>query len=294
MNLWGAVGYGAGEVTIKPDGGSTLTAKISWEMAAAGLRGSLLVPSAEGGGPSLALVSDALYVRTRSHKTGRFGASESDVTRLRFGLEGSWTASLRRSGSRDAGAASMTSKLELGMRHDGGHAESSFGTEVGGEITLVDPALGLKIDISGRTLLAHEADEVKDRGISALLAFDPDPGSQRGLSFSLRQNWGGRASGGLKALFAPGLPAADRIDGEATSHWAAEAAYGLPVFGGHFIGSPHVGYRFSGATRVYGFGWRLTPTTNSPNLLFGIKATQRKSDGAKADHHAGIEMTAHW
>ena len=56
LKLWGALGYGTGEVTLKPDlGGRSLTADISWTMAAAGLRGDLLPPPKEGSGPALAV-----------------------------------------------------------------------------------------------------------------------------------------------------------------------------------------------------------------------------------------------
>ena len=70
LKLWGAAGYGTGEVTLKPDlGGRALTADISWTMAAAGVRGDVIAPPAEGSGPALAVTSDALWARTSSDKT---------------------------------------------------------------------------------------------------------------------------------------------------------------------------------------------------------------------------------
>ena len=59
-------------------------------MAAAGLRGDVIAPPAEGSGPALAVPSDALWALTSSDKTHELTASDSDVTRLRLGLEGSW------------------------------------------------------------------------------------------------------------------------------------------------------------------------------------------------------------
>ena len=290
LKLWGALGYGTGEVTLTPDGGEAMSADTDWTMASVGLRGDLLtLPSASSGsgaGPALAIVSDALWARTGSESTSELAASDSDVTRLRLGLEGSWRVGLD-------GDASLTPKLELGMRHDGGDAETGFGVELGGGLAWADPALGLSLDIAGRTLLAHEDGDLEDRGVSASLGFDPDPGSERGPSLSLRQDFGGQASGGLDALFATD-PLEDRTGGEAASRWTAEAAYGFPAFGGRFTASPHVGLGLSATARDLRLGWRWTPAANAPHLSFGIRATRSESDGTAPEHRAGFELRAQW
>ena len=288
LKLWGAAGYGTGEVTLKTELGGRYSADTSWSMAAAGLRGDLLEAPAEGSGPALAVTSDALWARTSSEKTARLAASDSDVTRLRVGLEGSYHVALEDGGS-------LVPKLEVGARHDGGDAETGFGVELGGGVKWTDPGLGLSLDLSGRTLLAHGNDDLKDRGFSAALAYDPAPATQRGASLSLRQDFGGRATGGLDALFAPD-PLDDRTGGgEATSRWAVEAAYGLPAFGGRWTGSPHAGFGLSTGARDYSVGWRLTPeAANAPDLSFGVRATRRESDVQAAEHTFGVELTARW
>ena len=286
LKLWGAAGYGTGEVTLNTMEES-YKADTSWTMAAAGVRGDLLEAPAEGSGAALALTSDALWARTSSDKTGELNATDSDVTRLRLGLEGSYRMAL-------ADGGSLTPKLEIGARHDGGDAETGFGVEVGGGIAWVDPTLGLSLDVSGRTLLAHENDDLKDRGFSASLGFDPAPATQRGPSLSLRQDFGGQAQGGLDALFVND-PLEDRAGSEAASRWAMEAAYGLPVFGDRFTGSPHVGFGLSTGARDYSLGWRLTPeAATAPDLSFGVRATRRESDTAEAEHTVGFELTARW
>ena len=288
LKLWGAAGYGAGEVTLKTELGGNYSADTSWSMAAAGLRGDLLAPPAEGSGPALAVTSDALWARTSSEKTARLAASDSDVTRLRVGLEGSYHVALEDGGS-------LVPKLEVGARHDGGDAETGFGVELGGGVKWTDPGLGLSLDLSGRTLIAHGNDDLKDRGFSAALAYDPAPATKRGASLSLRQDFGGRAQGGLDALFAPD-PLDDRTGGgEAASRWAVEAAYGLPAFGGRWTGSPHAGFGLSTGARDYSVGWRLTPeAANAPDLSFGVRATRRESDVQAAEHTFGVELTARW
>ena len=299
--LWGAVGYGAGEVTLETAMGGRYTADTTWRMAAAGVRGALLGASPEGAGPALAVTSDALWTRTSSEETRDLAASASDATRLRLGLEGSWRIALDGAGhsetegaGRRAGGASLVPKLELGARHDGGDAETGFGLELGGGLAWSDPALGLTLDVSGRTLLAHENDALEDRGFSASLGFDPDPATERGPSLSLRQEFGARAGGGLDALFAPD-PLEDRTGGEAASRWSMEAAYGLPAFGGRFTGSPHAGLGLSAATRDYTLGWRWTPeAASTPDLSFGFRATRRESDSAAPEHTVGFEVRATW
>ena len=287
LKLWGAAGHGAGEVTLKTAMGGSYRADTSWTMAAAGMRGDLLAPPAEGSGPALAVTSDALWARTSSEKTAQLAASDSDVTRLRVGLEGSYRVAMENGGS-------LVPKLEIGARHDGGDAETGFGVELGGGVRWTDPGLGLSLDLSGRTLLAHGNDDLKDRGFSAALAYDPAPATQRGASLNLRQDFGGRAQGGLDALFQPD-PLDDRAGSEATSRWAVEAAYGLPAFGGRWTGSPHAGFGLATGARDYSLGWRLTPeAANAPDLSFGVKATRRESDTVAAEHTFGIELTARW
>ena len=287
LKLWGAAGYGTGEVTLKTALGGSYDADTSWSMAAAGMRGDLLQAPQEGSGPALAVTSDALWARTSSEKTAQLAASESDVTRLRVGLEGSYHVALEDGGS-------LVPKLEVGARHDGGDAETGFGVEVGGGIEWTDPGMGLILDVSGRTLLAHGDDDLEDWGFSAALAWDPVPATQRGPSFSLRQDFGGRATGGLDALFQPAA-LEDRTGSEATSRWAVEAAYGLPAFGGRWTGSPHVGFGLATGARDYSLGWRLVPeAARAPDFSFGVRATRRESDTAKPEHALGFEARLQW
>ena len=293
LTLWGALGYGEGEVALETAMGGRYSADTTWRMAAAGLRGDLLEAPTEGSGPALALTSDALWARTASEKTRDLAASASDVTRLRLGLEGSWRIALAGGDAGAAPGASLVPKLEVGARHDGGDAETGLGIELGGGIAWVHPALGLTLDVSGRTLIAHEDDDLEDRGFAAVLGFDPRPETERGPSFSLRQDFGRPASGGLDALF-QSAPLDERSGSEATRRWTAEAAYGLPAFGGRYTASPHAGLGLAPGTRDLTLGWRWTPAEGAHPLSFGLKATRRESDGAAPEHGFGFEASARW
>ena len=131
LSVWGALGYGTGTLTVTPkneDGdGPDMKADLSLMMVAAGTRGELVSPGADGG-PGLALESDAMFVRTESDASsgagGNLAAAKADVSRLRLALvDGSWGIAL-------AGGAALTPSLELGLRRDGGDAETGFGVDL--------------------------------------------------------------------------------------------------------------------------------------------------------------------
>ena len=301
VGLWGAFGHGAGTVFLRPhtvatgDAGDSLkshtvttgdilASDISWTMASMGMRGDLL----RGNGPALALTADALWARTESDGTGELAGSDSDVTRLRLGLEGSWKVVL-------SGGGRITPKLELGIRHDGGDAETGSGIELGAGVSWSSPATGIRLDLSGRTLVSHDDDDLEDRGFSADLSFDPDGNTGRGPSFSLRQDVGGQSEGGLEALFRPD-PLGDRAgSGDGKSRWTLEGAWGFPALGGRYTGSPHAGMGISGDTRDWSVGWCLAPESGSAaDLSFGVRATRRESLDTAPEHVFGFEASLRW
>ena len=285
LNLWVAAGRGAGDVRLEPDGGDSLEADLDWTMAAAGLRSDLFTFA---NGPAIALVSDALWARTESDGTAELLASDADINRLRIGIEGS-----RRFES--PGGGHLTPKLEVGARHDGGDAETGLGMELGGGIAWSVPRFGLQLDLEGRSLLTHDDGAMRDRGFSAAVAYDPQPDSGAGLSIQLRQDLGGPARGGLDALFAPD-PLALRGDRQDTTRWTAEMGYGLPVFGGRFLGTPLLGYGVYPGAREIGIGWRLVPeaVTGPLDLDLGIQAARSESFRLSTDHRIGIQARARW
>ncbi len=289
LKLWGALGYGTGEVTLKPDAGTdekkeSYQSDISWNMMAVGGRQELL--SSPQNGPTLDLTGDALWARTESDRTNALAASDSDVTRLRLGLEGSWRIATE-------GDGSITPKLELGVRQDGGDAETGSGMELGAGIAWSDPGAGLSLDLSGRTLITHTEEDLENEGFSVSFHYDPKPASARGLELSLSQEIGGPSTGGLDALFAS-EPLSERPDSDEDSRLKLEAAYGFPVFSGQYIGSPHMGLGFATGARDYSLGWKLTPSKNAPDVSFGLQATRRESDMARPEHTVGFEINARW
>ena len=180
------------------------------------------------------------------------------------------------------------------MRHDGGDAETGFGVELGGGLAWSAPALGLNLDLSGRTLLSHGDDDFRNRGFAAAFAFDPDPASERGPSLSLGQSYGGPARGGLDALFTPG-PLADRAGNERQRRWTAETAWGFPAFGGRFTGSPHAGVGLTRDGSDTTLGFRVVPARDARGLDLSFGVVARRSEGlGAANHSVGVEFGVRW
>ena len=265
LSLWGTAGYGQGDLALMMQGGESHHTAMDLTMAAVGVRGDL-VSRRQAGGLSLAFESDALLVRTTSaavsDPSGLLAAAVADVSRLRLGLESSLELGL-------AGGRLLTPRVELGLRHDGGDAETGFGVELGGGTVFADVVRGLRAQVMVRGLVAHEAADFRDWRVSGSLRFDPTPSSALGPAVALTPSWGGASSGGVAALLGRetlvGLAAND-----------TEAAYGLVVFGGRAMGTPYLRVGQSEVFREVSMGCRLE-FLRWEGLEMGIEGTQRES-----------------
>ncbi len=306
VDIWGAAGYGTGALSVTPkkpgtdEDAATTRADLDLRMAAAGLRGSLL--DGDEDGLALAAKTDALIVQTASDAArgpdgGHLAAARATVTRLRLGLEGSQSISLGE-------GATLTPSVEVGVRHDGGDAETGFGIDFGGGIAWSDPEGGLSAELRGHALLTHEADGFQERGVSASLAWDPKPSSALGPTATLTQTVGDPASGGADALLAQGAltglaaQSGSKLDGEGDlQHRRLEArfGYGFPARGGRFASVPEVGLGLSDTGREYILGWRLA--SDGPGaLLLSTEARRIESNhgSGPAEHRIGARLSARW
>ena len=310
VTLWGAAGYGAGTLTLTPknpaEGEDDRPIRTGMELAmgALGVRGVMVEAPAEGG-PELSVKSDAMAVRTSSEKAPGLAAASAEVTRVRLGLEGTWRGL-------EAGGGQLVPRLEVGVRHDGGDAETGFGLDFGGGLSWSHPASGVSAEVSGRGLLTHESQGFRDRGISGSLAWDPGGGTGRGPKLTLSQSLGASASGGMDALLGrgtlAGLAANDNGGGGddlENRRLELRMGYGLSAFGDRFTSTPELGLGLSNGHREYTLGWRLdlAPGSGSraggggPNALeLRLEATRREAvnDNADPEHGVGLRVTARW
>ena len=240
--LWAAAGTGRGELTLAPEGRDPATAGLRWSMAAAGAAGAPATVDALGGA-RVGWRADAMAARTASEAAAGLAASGTGTTRLRLGLEAAW-------------AGTLSPRLEIGLRHDGGDAETGFGLEAGGGVRLEDPARGLSASLDGRALALHEDGDLEDWGVSVTLEWDPRPETRLGPSVVATRGWGGAASGGVDALLGPEtVPGLAAADGGA---WSLEAAYGLRR-GNGMAGVPHLRMGGTEGLEELRLGYRIAP-----------------------------------
>ena len=279
VTVWGVAGYGTGGMLLTPGNGPALESGLSMAMAAAGTRGELIAGGARGF--ALAFKADALWVGTSidgvDGPAGRLRATEAGVNRFRTGLEGSRGYML-------AGRLSLRPSVEVGLRQDGGDAETGAGMDVGGGLVVMDSSTGLSVDLRVRMLLMHQAEGFRERGMALSLSYNPTPSTPLGLMARVAPSWGGQATSGAEALwgresmagmeygsFAQG----NRLDGE--------VGYGLPL-GRRFVGTPRVGFSASEYGRDYRVGYGLgVLDRGNVNFELGVDAQRRESpmlDGA--------------
>ena len=284
LSLWGVAGYGEGDLELTLEGGEPQTTGLKLAMAATGARGEL---ASGGDGFLLSLETDGLFVRTSSGDTADLAASEADASRLRLGLDASWALATE-SGGR------LRPAFEVGLRHDGGDAETGMGVDIGGGIEWADPALGLAVDLHAHGLLAHEAGGFAEQGVSGSVLWDRDRSSERGLEATLSQSLGasGRTGDLLERRTMAGLGQAD--DGGSTGRLDAKLGYGLAVFGNRFTGTPWIGIGLSGSARDYTLGWRFRPSGGT-SLDLGLEASRRETANDNGPEHGiGLRLTARW
>ena len=315
LEAWGVAGYGAGELTVTPkkpgtdEDGAVIRADLDLRMAVVGLRGTLL----DGGGDGLTLTgkTDAMVVQTASGQGrgtdgGNLEPARATVTRLRLGVEASRPVGFD-------GGATLTPSLEVGLRHDGGDAETGFGLDLGIGLALGDPERGLQAELRGRGLLAHESSGFRDLGFSGSLAWEGKPGSDRGAKLGLTQTVGGSSSGGADALLSrttlDGLAANDPGSGSGAGdneggndelksrRLELRFGYGLPAFGGRFTWTPEAYIGLSDTGRDYSLGWRLVRGGSgdgggSFEISFEARRSESVNDDTQPVHEVGFRFVA--
>ena len=296
VSAWGLAGFGTGDMTIVQaanDRGQPeriTRTDLEMRLGAVGGRGALL-EAGERGGMDLALKADAFWVETEAEAVSNEGSTTADASRVRLLLEGSRAFET-------GGGGTFTPGLELGLRHDGGDAETGTGVELGGRLSWADPDSGLSVEARVRTLIAHEDSGYEEWGASGAVRLAPGA-SGRGLSLSLSPTLG-VASSGVERLWsardAQGLGSSDGTF-EPESRLDAELGYGLPAFGGGFTGTPNVGLGLSDAAREVRIGWRLTPAARGGSgFEVNLDATRREAANGNepAEHGLMLRGAIRW
>ena len=174
--------------------------------------------------------------------------TEAETSRIRLLLEGSRAFQFGKD-------AVLTPSFQVGVRHDGGDAETGGGLEVGGSLRYA--AKRLTIEISARGLLTHQESDYEEWGVSGSIRLGSAE-QGRGLSMRLGSAWGAE-SGGAERLWAQryGGFTPGRFDPDARRE--AEVAYGLDAYRG--LLTPYTGVALTGNGETWRAGarWKLGP-----------------------------------
>ena len=289
VSAWGLAGFGTGDLTTRFDdaGIAPIRTGLGLQLAAVGARGQLLAP-ADTGGLDLALKADAFVVRTESDDALNTAETTADASRVRLVLEGGRWFVLSET-------ATLRPAMELGVRHDGGDAETGTGVEVGGGVAYTDRASGISIEATARMLVAHADSDYREWGASASMRLDPRK-LGRGLSFALSPTLGTTASAAERlwgARDARGLAPDGAF--EAARGLTAEVGYGFGLPGGRFTGTPNLGLGSADGARDWRIGWRLTPASPGGGFELNLDALRREAaNGNEPEHGIMLRGLVRW
>ena len=276
LSAWGLLGYGRGQMermADRPD------ADIGMQMGGLGARGTLLSPT-ESSAYDVALKSDAFLVRLDANTADR-SALENTTSRLRLQLEGGRPVEL------DSGR--MLPSLEVGVRHDGGDAETGLGLEVGGNLGYTHSQRGVALQATARRLLVHQASGYEEWGLAGSLNIDPGA-LGRGPSLRMHSSWGAAGSG-MDRLWSQRSAAdlARSAQAAEASLFDAELGYGLDALGG--LLTPYARIASGRDTHTYGLGGRLRV---EQSLRVNLVAEHRERTASRAGHELKLRSTLYW
>ncbi len=271
--IWGAAGFGQGTVSRYREDRKSNPSDVTWQMLNLGVSREIRTTETA----TLSLDTDALWVRTQSDESRQDNMNPS-ISRIRAGLQSTWNHTLYNT--------ELQPSLTVGVRHDGGGAESGFGLYAGSGLHWTSATV--QMDIEGQVVLSHQQ-EIEESGFSASLIHDANPHSDLGFSLSLSQA-SLLAIDGLDSWYLQEslMPTTD------DSRWSMDAAYGLSAWEGRFTGSPHIGLGLSGDSRDIQLGWRMTPLATNQNLSLGIQATRLTQEQTAPKHWFGVEARVRW
>ena len=260
---------------LNPGAGAPIETGLSMAMAAGGGRGQIL---GGGEGFGLAFKADTLWVGMRTKAAsgpgGNLDSTTAAVSRLRTALEGSQSMTI-------AGQMALTPSVEIGIRQDGGDAETGRGMDLGAGLVLADGVTGLAVDIRVRRLLVHQAAGIRRERHVDLGQLQPDAVYPAGLHSARLPRLGRRFDERRRGAVGPrehGRHGPETsCSGGGGNRLDTEVGYGLPI-GARFVGTPRVGLRTSEYGRDYRVGYGMQVLEQGRlNLQLGVDAERRES-----------------
>ena len=279
VSAWALAGAASGELTLKQEGGAPMPAGITMRMGAVGFKGRVLDGTGVSG-VGLDVKTDALWVGTKSEDTGELAPTEGDVTRLRVTLEGERAFGVGE-------GATFTPSAEVGLRHDGGDAESGTGLEVGAGLSYVAGVLTVEGQV--RTLVAHADSGYEEWGESGAVRITPSA-SGRGLMLRIAPQWGRTASAKERlwsARDASALGGGGEFEG-GDARLALDAGYGVGLGHGRGVLTPYAGLVLGDAgsrTVRTGVRWQV-----GADVALGLEGTRQTSGTGEAGNELMLRV----
>ena len=277
VSAWALAGAGSGSITLTRDGHDAMKTDLSMRMGALGVQGQVL----DGTGPSgmrVNLKSDAMWVGTKSARSADMVGTQGDVMRLRLVAQGERDFVLAEQGT-------LTPSAELGLRHDGGDAETGVGVEFGAGLRYMVGSF--TIEARARTLVAHEASGFEEWGASAAVRLAPSA-SGRGLSLSIAPTWGRTGSASERLWSARDMGEFGGGGGfEADGRIEAQMGYGFALPHDRGLLTPYFALTLGsegGRTMRGGAQWLL-----DSDLAVTLDATRSESAGAGAGNDVRVQ-----
>ena len=231
LGLWGMMGLGRGTANLDL-GADRKEMGIDLRMAAFGGRNEL----AQVGGVDLALKGDAFVASVGSEAVSGLRSVRGDTRRTRLMLEGSRTLQV-------SPESRLTPSVEVGVRLDGGDAETGAGMELAGSVSYLHQPTGLSVEARGHWLAAHQAQDFRERGFGVTVRLDPGADGT-GLSLQVSPAWGAQSSGAgtmwnHQGMMGGGSAAGTDGDLGWLPGWTeGEVGYGMTTLGGRGLLTP--------------------------------------------------------
>ena len=231
LGLWGMMGLGRGTADLDL-GADRKEMGIDLRMAAFGGRNEL----AQVGSVDLALKGDAFVASIGSEAVSGLRSVRGDTRRTRLMLEGSRTLQV-------SPESRLTPSVEVGVRLDGGDAETGAGMEMAGSLSYLHQPTGLSVEARGHWLAAHQAQDFRERGFGVTVRLDPGADGT-GLSLQVSPAWGAQSSGAGTMWNNQGMMGAGSAAGRGEElgwlpGWTqGEVGYGMTTWGGRGLLTP--------------------------------------------------------
>ena len=287
LSVWGAIGFGRGDLEITPAGSTTLRTAIAMRQITLGARHAIVTRSGDDGF-DLAIDGNLRWLRTATDAAPDLPEFETESVRLRTGVEASWRTML------DSGASWIT-RAGVAAQYDDGASGKGAGITSDLGIDWKSPQGTVKIGLLSRTLLAHQVDDRKEWTLSATIVYDPDPGSEHGFSAKMSPSW---KTGSISRPVAAANPA-EALGGvterTARAGLRGELGYGFPELGGLASGTLSAFGEIEEEARRVGLGYSFDLLSRDGfDVGFAITADAERRDERFHPRGAEVRWTLDW